>query len=217
MTVTPGAAWAARAPHNRLPGRPFFAEAAPAAQRQHAAHRSGFLSSLFAQLNHPRALAQLYQVLGYMRATLNGSSSLIVASADREPIARCRRTLPPDPQPLRRLALDVQVLPHARRDDAGVTLCWRLSSAAARTFQVTKSAGACFAAVDPLPLRFLGMADPTPACRLTFSAMKAALAMVTPRLTVAIARRQAVKAAVLRCVRHRCRVTGHRSAAPSDM
>jgi hypothetical protein len=41
----------------------------------------------------------------------------------------------------------------------GLTLCWRLSSAAARAFQVTKSAGACFAAVDPLPLRFLGMAN----------------------------------------------------------
>jgi hypothetical protein len=45
----------------------------------------------------------------------------------------------------------------------GLTLCWRLSSAAARAFHVTKSAGACFAAVDPLPLRFLGMVNPIPA------------------------------------------------------
>jgi hypothetical protein len=38
----------------------------------------------------------------------------------------------------------------------GLMLCWRLSSAAARAFHVTKSAGAPFAAGDPLPLRLLG-------------------------------------------------------------
>jgi Metallo-beta-lactamase superfamily len=41
----------------------------------------------------------------------------------------------------------------------GLTLCWRLRSAAARAFHVTKSAGAHagFAAGDPRPLRLLGM------------------------------------------------------------
>jgi hypothetical protein len=42
----------------------------------------------------------------------------------------------------------------------GLTLCWRLSSAAARAFHVTKSAGACFVAIDPLPLRLVGMPNP---------------------------------------------------------
>jgi hypothetical protein len=41
----------------------------------------------------------------------------------------------------------------------GLTLCWRLSAAAARAFHVTKSvgAGAGFAAGGRLPLRLLAM------------------------------------------------------------
>jgi hypothetical protein len=44
----------------------------------------------------------------------------------------------------------------------GLTLCWRLSSAAARAFHVTKSAGAPagFAAGGRLPLHLLGMGQP---------------------------------------------------------
>jgi hypothetical protein len=84
-------------------------------------------------------------------------ATVIAALAHRQPIARCSghgrliRGL------LRRPALDVQVLPHARRDDAGVNAMLALELGRCAGLPRHESAGACFFAVDPLPLRLVGM------------------------------------------------------------
>jgi len=66
------------------------------------------------------AIRLFIKTISLMSDVLSDRASVIAASADQQPSAYCRRSLPPIRRLLRHLALDIQVPPRALRDDGGV-------------------------------------------------------------------------------------------------
>jgi hypothetical protein len=144
MTVTPGAAWLLGRPTTDSLGAPFFAEAAPAAQRQHAAHRSGsFVFAICSAQSPARSGAARSSPRVHAGGLAIGAASdqQIDDTCEHSSVPLLRTTLngklgQPD---LRESALNFQVKSRWRATGDGTTI-------KARVIRVSPKAGAVFCA-----------------------------------------------------------------------